>query len=125
MPRGASRVSSLKPEHFLEFIEEMIREGKIKDKVFARRLVSALFFAFPLKNQAQIKWPIKVKSFHTSPPPTNEAGCNAMPKPTSTANGRLKSCTTAYEPNSNRRTLTPCQLIWQVQLKVRAKLGII
>jgi len=45
MPRGASRASSLKPEHFLEFIEEMIREGKIKDKVFARRLVSALFFA--------------------------------------------------------------------------------
>jgi len=45
MPGGASRASALSPDRFLRFVERMVGEGKIVDEVFARRFISALFFA--------------------------------------------------------------------------------
>ena len=45
MPGGPPRAASLSPDRFLRFVKELVREGKIADEVFARRFMSALFFA--------------------------------------------------------------------------------
>lgn len=45
MSKGASRASSLNPEKFLTFIENLVQDNKISDEVFARRFISAIFMA--------------------------------------------------------------------------------
>ena len=45
MPRGPSRAASLNPESFLKFVEGVVRESGVRDEVFARRFISAVFLA--------------------------------------------------------------------------------